>query len=99
MKTNKINAYAVEMDKLEAVVMTEALWLDNLNDQCLVKEELQKSIAVLIGDEEREENINIYIDDGIIDVDKETVDTIITELNNVIDPLEERSMILLPILK
>lgn len=99
MKTNKINAYAVEMDKLEAVVMTEALWLDNLNDQCLVKEELQKSIAVLIGDEEREGNINIYIDDGIIDVDKETVDTIITELNNVIDPLEERSMILLPILK
>ena len=95
MKANKLNAYTIEMDDLEAAVVTEAMWLDTINDECLLKEELQENIVS--GLEDEREEITVFIDDRMAEVKKATVDTILQELNNIIDPLEERSMICIPI--
>ena len=95
MKANKLNAYTMEMDDLEAAVVTEAMWLDTINDECLLKEELQENIVS--GLEDEREEITVFIDDRMAEVKKATVDTILQELNNIIDPLEERSMICIPI--
>jgi len=83
------------MDDLEAAVVTEAMWLDTINDECLLKEELQENIVS--GLEDEREEITVFIDDRMAEVKKATVDTILQELNNIIDPLEERSMICIPI--